>query len=494
MAWGQLVGPEFPVNSYTTSNQHISSVASNGSGNFVVVWTTYAAQDGNDYGIFGKRFLPDGTPQGIEFPVNSYTTNRQRHPSVASDVNGNFVVVWDSYLQDGNSYGVFGRQFLQDGTPQGPGFPVNSYTTGFQGDASVASDANGNFVVVWLSAQDVFGQLFLPDGTPQGIEFPVNSYTTGFQGEPSVASDANGNFVVAWTAQDGSSYGIFGKRYLPDGTPQGIEFPVNSYTTGSQVNPSVASDVIGNFVVVWEDGSQDGSRSGIFGKRFLPDGTPQGIDFRVNTYTTNKQYGPSVASDDIGNFVVVWESNLQDGSDVGVFGQRYLPDGTPQGVEFRANSYTTSFQGTPSVASHANGNFVVAWSSYTQDGSGFGIFGQRIDMSTLPSLSINDVTVTEPFRRAVSAIFTVTLSAASTQTVSVSWASSAGTASAGLDYNNNLGGLIFSPGTTTRTVRVIVKDDKFTEPDETFFVNLSAPVNAVIADAHGQGTIIANTN
>ena len=49
----------------------------------------------------------------------------------------------------------------------------------------------------------------------------------------------------------------------------------------------------------------------------------------------------------------------------------------PTGAEFPVNSYTTSDQGIPAVASDASGNFVVAWSSYGQDGSGIGVFGQR---------------------------------------------------------------------------------------------------------------------
>ena len=51
---------------------------------------------------------------------------------------------------------------------------------------------------------------------------------------------------------------------------------------------------------------------------------------------------PSVASDAAGNFVVVWDSADQDGSDVGVFGQRYASSGAPLGPEFRVNTYTTS--------------------------------------------------------------------------------------------------------------------------------------------------------
>jgi len=106
-------------------------------------------------------------------------------------------------------------------------------------------------------------------------------------------------------------------------------------------------------------------------------GDPLGPQFRVNAYTTDSQSVPAVASDAAGNFVVVWQSLYQDGSSYGVFGQRYDNTGAPLGPEFRVNTFTTNFQGAPAVASDAAGNFVVVWNSLNQDGSSYGVFGQR---------------------------------------------------------------------------------------------------------------------
>src|SRR3972149_653080 len=106
MAWGQPVGSEFQVNTYTTGRQEIPSVASDATGNFVVVWNS-SPQDGSNSGVFGQRYDDSGNALGSEFQVNSYTTSNQFFPSVASDANGNFVVVWMSLGQDGDSYGIF---------------------------------------------------------------------------------------------------------------------------------------------------------------------------------------------------------------------------------------------------------------------------------------------------------------------------------------------------------------------------------------------------
>ena len=189
---------------------------------------------------------------------------------------------------------------------------------------------------------------------PAGNEFQVNTYTTGFQyGANAVASDGSGNFVVVWPSngQDGSDYGIFGQRFSAAGIRLGGEFQVNTYTTNRQYMAAVASDANGNFVVVWQSYGPDGQFSGIFGQRFNALGVRLGTEFRVNTYTTHQQIRPAVSSDASGNFVVVWDSFYQDGNAVGVFGQRFNVAGIPQGTEFRVNSYTTDFQYLPAVAS-----------------------------------------------------------------------------------------------------------------------------------------------
>jgi len=300
--------------------------------------------------------------------VNSYTTDRQFGPSVASDGDGNFVVVW---VSDGGAhdigFGIFGQRYDSAGVALGSQFHVNSYTADKQWGPSVASDVNGNFVVVWESRQDdegseIYGQRYDSGGGALGSEFRVNSYTNDYQTTPSVASDASGNFVVVWVSndQDGYGYGVFGQRYDSGGVAQGGEFPVNSYTTGYQGLPSVASDASGNFVVTWNSYDYYGISFGIFGQRYDSAGVAQGAEFRANSYTTITRRPPSVASDASGNFVVAWTSNGQDGSSYGIFGQRYDSAGVAQGGEFQINSFTTKGQLAPSVGATGTNQFVVA--------------------------------------------------------------------------------------------------------------------------------------
>jgi Calx-beta domain len=105
-----------------------------------------------------------------------------------------------------------------------------------------------------------------------------------------------------------------------------------------------------------------------------------------------------------------------------------------------------------------------------------------------PTLSVNDVTVTEGNSGGVNANFTVTLSAPSGQPVGVSWSTADESATAGEDYVNASGDLVFN-GTTTRTFTVRVTSDMVDEPDESFTVTLSEPSNAEIGRGRGTGTI-----
>ena len=384
---------EFQVNTFTTYNQSSPAVAVDATGGFVVVWESESEDYGGYYGVFGRRYDSSGAAQGDEFHVNTFTKSRQGAPAVAADGAGNFVVVWSSEEQDGDSYGIFGQRYDSAGNPQGGEFKVNIYTTRSQGDPSVAADEAGNFVVAWTGYGEddysgVFGQRFDSSGSAQGPEFIVNTYTTGRQDAPAVAADEAGNFVVVWSSygQTGEYYfGVFGQRYDSAGNAQGGEFQVNQstvyYAGEFAPSPAVAKDAAGNFVVVWN--SYDYDYFDVLGRRYDSAGTPQGAgEFRVNTKAIGDLYPgkPSVAADASGVFVVVWENYVENSGYYGVFGQRYDNKGAAQGDEFQVNETNVVLENTkyfcgPAIAAGSTGRFVVVWDSYGQDGSGYGVLG-----------------------------------------------------------------------------------------------------------------------
>jgi hypothetical protein len=148
IVWGQKVplGSEFQVNTYTTGHQgfiHGPRVASDAAGNFVVVW----ASGEHDYSVIAaQRFDASGVPQGAEFEVGEI--HYYKTPAVASDAAGNFVVVWQidySYCAGPTDYGICARRFDSTGAPLGAEFEL----AGHGAYPKVAADPAGNFMVVW---------------------------------------------------------------------------------------------------------------------------------------------------------------------------------------------------------------------------------------------------------------------------------------------------------------------------------------------------------
>ena len=367
-AMGQTarVGPEFRVNTYTTSYQESPRVARNALGEFVVVWQSFV-QDNSGFGVFGQRFDASGVPEGGEFQVNTYTTDNQYQPAVSIDSGGNFTVVWQSRLQDGSLNGIYGQRYNGAGAPAGGPFRVNTFTTNEQQNPAVEHDASGNFVVVWDSSC--------------GAVFPC-------------------------TGQDGSYAGVFGQRYASTGAVAGTEFRANTATTEEQSYPSVSKADAGGFVVVWQSYNQEPTHPqdppadyGIFGRRYAAGGVPSGNDFQINTFTARTQEAPSVSMNGPGAFVVVWESYGQLGAaGYDIVGQRYNSSGTKVGGEFVVNTYTLDDQLSPAVAMADTGGFVVVWRSRLQDGWASGIYGQRYNADGSrhgPEFRVNTYTVGE---------------------------------------------------------------------------------------------------
>jgi hypothetical protein len=377
-------GTEFRVNDYTNNHQDFPAMAMDGNGNFVVSWESYG-QDGSNWGVYARRFNNDGVSVGNEFKVNTYTAANQWKSAAAMDADGDFVIVWESVNQDGSGYGIYGQRYNNAGTPQGVEFRVNTTTTNSQRDPAIAMDADGDFVVTWASMnQDgqqwgVYARRYNNAGEPQSGEFLVNTYVASDQEKPAIAMDADGNFVITWESygQDGTSEGIYAQRFTNSGAAQGNEFMVSSHMTGIEAIPSVAMDSQGDFVVTWMSWFQDGYTWGVFAQRYNFLGMAQGGEFLVNNFTSNHQYYPAVAMDNDGDFVITWASKYQDGSYYGVYARRYNGGGMAQGSEFRVNTYTSANQRHQTIAMDADGDYVIAWTSFGQDGWYDGVYAQR---------------------------------------------------------------------------------------------------------------------
>ena len=389
-------GPEFQVNTYTPSGQDEVDTCAFDDGSFVVAWESSASLDGDLIGVFGQRYTAEGAPLGGEFQVNTYTTVNQRGPAICCSASG-FVVSWASYEQDGDGAGIFGQRFSASGGPIGGEFQVNTYTPNLQVVPDICCQTDGSFVVVWQSYPEdgsndgVFGQAFASGGAPSGGQFQVNTYTSDAQEFPALCCDGAGGFVVAWesTEQDGQFDGIFAQAYSGPGVPDGAEFQVNTATLGDQGEPAICCGDFG-FAVAWM--TPDGDSDGVATQAFSGPASPIGGEFLANTFTQDGQASPALCCHPDG-FTVVWEDNPVTPTRP-LLGRTFDASGQPNLLPFVVTAYPNSDADDPAIACATEDGLLVVWEtdssdSPPRDGSTEGVFARlfrELTIQEIPTL------------------------------------------------------------------------------------------------------------
>jgi hypothetical protein len=349
--------------------------------------------DGKAGGEFSRTFSivaeggaienPPGEPDSslYDTPVNANLAGNQNDVAIAYGPSGYYVMVWVTYGQnnDSTSQGnIMAQKYDSDGTKVGDEFVVNDYMLGNQSQPDVAMEY-GTFIVTWAGAgvdddQGIWARRFDFFGTvndgAEDTQFRVNTYYYSIQQAPAIAIDSDGKSVITWTSygNDGDRDGVYGQRFDETGQTQGSEFSVNTTTGGWQNGSDVAMDGNGNFTVVWQSDSQDEYGWGIYSRRFNEYGTALSGEVRVNQYGQNNQMAPQIAMDLDGDAIIAWSSWGQDGSNYGVYARRYSPAGAPLAGEFRVNQTTFNNQYLPAVDMSDDGKYeVITWAALGQD-------------------------------------------------------------------------------------------------------------------------------
>ena len=276
-------------------------------------------QDGDSYGVFTRGFDADGVAISGELQINTTTADNQSDPEFATLPSGGFVVVWESTGQDGDGEGIYFQRYDNAGAPVGGETLVNTATTGDQSDPKITVLSSGEFVIVWedRNTLDTHFQRFSSTGTTQGIATTLNTTTLGDQNDPEVMALTGGGFVAVWESenQDGDGNGLYGQRFDATGATVGGEFQVNSTVADNQQDPKITALDDGGFLVVWEsNGDQDGSNAGTYSQQFDAAGNKVNGEFQINSTTVGNQSNPAVTILNDGRLVAVWESDNQDGS------------------------------------------------------------------------------------------------------------------------------------------------------------------------------------
>ncbi|QDU82545.1 Proprotein convertase P-domain protein [Polystyrenella longa] len=446
LASGLPDGGEFVINQTTAGSQQLGDITYLDNGNIVVTWTGGGTGDGN--GVFARIFDTSGNPVGNEFLVSTTTAGAQQNPSLVTDSAGGFAAVWHG-AGTGDGAGVFFRRFDNTGTALTSEVLVNQTTSGTQETASVTQTTDGNFVVVWSGegtgdANGIFARRVTAAGATPGNEILINSVTANAQISPTVLAGESNSFLAAWSTQvAGADYDISIRKFDGSNNPETSEQTVNLELANRQWNPSLAkrgsnyiiawsgrgledtfgvftreydasltaqtSEVLlsastlgnqrtgsagqrsvsaandGRYVVTWYSDEGDGDGSAVFAQLYRADGSKVGSEFVVSTTTANDQQHPSVAMRFNGQFVIMWQSDSDNGPGVNweIHAQRYLASGLPDGGEFVINQTTAGSQQLGDITYLDNGNIVVTWTG-GGTGDGNGVFARIFDTSGNP--------------------------------------------------------------------------------------------------------------
>jgi hypothetical protein len=318
----------FRVNEQAAGEQEKPGVQMLADGGAVFVWQggKLGQQD-----IWARFVGPTGTFTTGDVRVNTYLAGQQGDPVLTRLADGSIVVVWSSHEQDGHLQGIFGQRLSAAGETLGPEFQVNQFVAYNQRTPAVTTLDDGRFVVAWVTEQqrfensvDVYARLYAASGEPASSEFRLNA-TANLCATPDLAPGWGGGFVAVWSeralANLTNMWDVVVGKFDASGQSAPAQPRFNVYEPHNQFSPRLAA-LGGSRLVVWTSLWQDGSREGIYG-RLLSETGAAGDEFLIPTATASQQIQPAVASDGAGRFLVAWAGFLGGNSSFEILGQRY---------------------------------------------------------------------------------------------------------------------------------------------------------------------------
>jgi len=321
---GTTSGDNFIVNdddiSAVQSNPDISS---DWYGNYFCVWTDYR---NSSYPFNPDIYYQKLNATGVVGSNRNITIERpdssHQSPAVAAAGWGKTVVAWTD-VRNWN-WDVFTQALDNNGNLVGVNKKVNDDDSDTpQHEPKIGLSPSGWYVVVWYDGRngndDIYIQKFDSAGNKIGSNILVNDDNgTTKQKFPSVAVGGNGTIYVVWTDWRYGSYpvnpDIWGQRYDSNIVRIGKNFRIsNDGSSGTQRDPQVAADRMGNACVVWADSTAKGWN--VVGQMYDSDNHLIDANFQVNTVDSGKQLVPDVAMDGY-NLYLVWADNRNGNYDI----------------------------------------------------------------------------------------------------------------------------------------------------------------------------------
>jgi hypothetical protein len=347
---------------------------------FVVSWTgEVSTPPYQGKIILARHFDVSGVATGPEQIIGGASSN-ELLVRLAPLKNGRVFATWqdDSGL-DGDWAGIFGAVMNADGLLTGDAFQINrAYTDGLQRSPEVAA-AKNSVLTVWtddaapattrlrvagqrfdLDENFIFDEVTIARDPDEIAYWPVIT---------AIPEDEEDEFVVAWESFTSASVHTgfdIAARIIGPGATLSSRIVLNEDKSEvDQGNPSIASTARG-FIAAWTTFRFDDWD--VYARRFDSLGNPTSAEFRVSSDHLYNQSAPSIATSANGDFVVLWATTTGGST---VYGRAFDADGTPLGEQFRVSTKRRGFQGDPfvrvGVSFVNNTDFVATWTETNGD-------------------------------------------------------------------------------------------------------------------------------
>jgi Ca2+-binding RTX toxin-like protein len=467
--------------------------------------------------ILVKSLIDDFQVQTRQKPWGASTTVSV-NTAFATTIDG-YNVVYDSELAvgqelkiDGVTYNLASGQsvFLSSSKIQRSG---NQYTftyAGLDGDLSTADDNdviiasdNGSYIDVYVDPADYrFGVLQGLLGNGDGVSTNDFALRDGTDLGPNPTDQTiHTTYADSWRiTQQESLFGTptfadksFPANYvslqtLAQQNPQGV---ANAFAKGREFGIAEGAFLNGgvfDFVVTGDEGFLEGAKLAANlalknGDIQIPLGSIQGSkwnDANANGIWDGGEQalaGSTIYIDSVTNGQLdPWEISTVTNAD-GQYTFSNLGPGEYAILEVNQTGWIQTFPTTPYALNLKAGEKLTGIN-----------FGNYFQLPTI-NLSPNSQTIVEGLTTPQNASYTATLSQASSQTISVNYATANGTATAASDYTATIGTLTFAPGVTSQDIIIPILNDSLNEAQETFNLTLSSPTNAQLGTAAVTTTI-----
>lgn len=333
----QLFGNEILINEITIGNQQHPQMASNERGFFVVVWSSFNPVEPEKFYDIKAKLYFDNAEMSSETLVNTNTENSQVRPQIAllvKDENFEFIVVWESWFQDGSERGIYAQRFNHVMEKIGDEFLVNTTTEYSQSRPVVKYFDDGRFIIVWESwnesekGYNLFGKIYDADGSVIKDEFMINTYTDNYQWFSDISIASDNTFDIVWCSweQDGYDGGIYLRSFNESYNPIGEEMLVNSSTEFYQWLPKIERFEDDRKVIVWSSWNIDGSREGVYYKILDKKNRVISLEKRINSYTDSYQWEPSFVTTKNNAFIAAWSSWGELATDYEIMAKKITPN------------------------------------------------------------------------------------------------------------------------------------------------------------------------